>query len=81
MSRKRSRQRRVVSKRGMGSSKMDNLGFIDCPTGGAIAMKRKNGNRLHVFNSIGFTATDTKGKCFDVEGLSFDQKKDGSMQM
>ena len=77
MSRKRSSNncRRVISKRRMGSSKMDSLGFIDCPTGGAVAMKRKNGNRLHVFNSIGFTATDTKGKCFDVDGLSFDQEK------
>ena len=71
----RSSKKSRRSRRKMGSSNIDKFGFADCPTGGAVVIKTRKGNRLYVFDSIDFMATDTKGKCFEVEGLSFDQEK------
>ena len=54
---------------------MQNFAFIKCSAAGAVSFKTKKGNRLHMFDSIGFLAKDINEKSFEIEGLNFDQEK------
>lgn len=68
-------KRKRIRKRNVGSGKMDDFAFINCPIAGAVLFKSKEGNSLHVFDSIGFMVTDNNNKCFEIEGLVFDKEK------
>jgi len=72
-SKRSSKKRRASRKRKGSSMKMDKYGFVDCLVAGAIAIKTKKGNCLHMFDSISFMATDCKHECFEIEGLRFDK--------
>lgn len=52
-----------------------NITFIECPVAGAMVVKTNKGNRLHVFDCIGFMAKDANNNYFDIEGLVFHQEK------
>ena len=68
-------RRKCRKKRRINSKRMKHFNFVDCPAGGAIVVRTKKGNYLHVFDNIGFMATDIYGRSFEIEGLIFDQEK------
>lgn len=69
------KRKNIRRKRTSSSTETKDFAFIDCPVAGATFSKTRKGNSLHMFDRIGFFATDITKKSFEVEGLSFDKDK------
>jgi len=71
----KSRSKKRSKKRRTSSTGIKDFCFVDCPVAGAAFIETEKSNRLYMFDSIDFIATDQTDNCFDVEGLRFDQNR------